>query len=120
MQLCGSGIVLSEAAARLPRPPPPGVQRPALTAASEETKRGKAAGVLSLDPEVHFSVTAVGKSETEKVRMVVVTNLSKRRCVQYILILVVLRTVGSLYTTGILLIILQWRLTAGESIYMYI
>jgi hypothetical protein len=69
MQLCGSGIVLSEAAARLPRPPPPGGQRPALTA--EETKRGKAAGVLSLDPEVHFSVTAVGKSETEKVRMVV-------------------------------------------------
>ena len=70
MQLCGSGIFLPEAAARLPRPPPqapcPGDQRPA-GGSSEEARKSKAGGLLTIEPEVNFPATAVGKSEVEKV-----------------------------------------------------
>ena len=70
MQLCGSGIFLAEAAARLPRPPPqapcPGDQRPA-GGSSEEARKSKAGGLLTIEPEVNFPATAVGKSEVEKV-----------------------------------------------------
>jgi hypothetical protein len=70
MQLCGSGIFLAEAAARLPRPPAEGSagsahKLPAPTA--EETRKSKAGGLLTVDAEVNFPATAVGKTEVEKV-----------------------------------------------------
>ena len=67
VEACGEGIFMAQAVASLPTPPP--APLPAATATrDQEARKEKPPGIISLDPEVLFPDTEVGRCQVGKVR----------------------------------------------------